>query len=156
MAVNPELLEKLSKVKKGTVKMKIPGTKARIRKDIQEKVDAYLELDAQLKAIEKQLKQLRNEIEPYMDEHGLKRIDGTNGGYIELVETNRAIVTSRYTSYNLDGVLSLLDEEAKKQCIVKVVDKDVLELLVKTGRAPKEVYQHKVYNPGRNFTPRHV
>ena len=156
MAVNPDLLEKLAKInaRKGAVKM--PGTKARIRKDIQEKVDAYIELDAQYKAIEKQLKQLRKDIEPYMDEHGIKRIDGTEGGYIEIVDTNRAIVTSRYTSYDLDGVLSLLDGEAKKQCVVKVVDKDMLELLVKTGKAPEEVHQYRRYNPGRNFTTRHL
>lgn len=156
MAVSQELLKKLSKVNTGKGAVKMPSTKARIRKDIQEKVDMYIELDAQYKAIEKQLKQLRKEIEPYMDEQGIKRIDGTNGGYIELVDTNRAILTSRYTSYDLNGVLSLLDEEAKKQCVVKVVDKDVLELLVKTGKAPEDVYKYKVYNPSRNFTTRHV
>jgi hypothetical protein len=66
-----------------------------------------------------------------------------------------AVTTARYSSYDVDGVISLLDPKAKKEAIVRVVDKEVLDLLVKTGKAPAEVSNYKVTKPAVAFTISH-
>jgi hypothetical protein len=66
-----------------------------------------------------------------------------------------APVSARYTSYDVDGVVSLLDPQVRRDAIVKVVDKEVLDLLVKTGKAPKTVEQFKIVNPTIAFSISH-
>lgn len=127
----------------------------RIRADIQAKVDDYIELDAAMKKLQAELKKLRPDIQEYMENRGLTVIQGSTRGSISLQPRNASPASARYTSYDVDGVVSLLDAKAKKQCIVRAVDKDVLELLVKTGQAPKEVHQHKILKPSVAFTINH-
>ncbi len=131
------------------------GVKTRVRQDIQAKVDEYIEMDAVMKKMQAELKKLRKEIEPYMEERGLTVIQGSERGSISLMPRVMPVMNARYTSYDKNGVISLLDDEAIEQCIVEVVDKDVLELLVKTNKAPKEVHQYKVVNETRAFTISH-
>jgi hypothetical protein len=127
----------------------------RISKDMQDKVDEYIELDAKVKTLTAHLKALRKEVEPYMKDRGLTVIPGSLRGSISLQPKNLAIMNSRFTSYDTTGVLTLLDKSAIDQCITEVVDKDVLELLVKTGKAPKEVDNFKLYNQTLAFTINH-
>jgi hypothetical protein len=141
-----------------TLNIKLKGeiyVNVKIRKDIQEAVDKYIDIDAEYKKLGKQLKALRGEIEPYMEEKGLTRIDGTGRGAIELVATNRANITSKFSSYD-PAVVSLLDAESAKMCKVEVIDKDVLEGLVKMGKISADrVKQYKTLKSGINFTVSH-
>jgi YbbR domain-containing protein len=127
----------------------------RISLDIQTKVDEYIELDAKMKSINAELKKLRKDIEPYMTEKNITVIPGTVRGSVSLEPRNMAVTSARLTSFDVDGVVSLLDAKARKECIVKAVDKDMLELLVKTGRAPMEVNQFRIYRPTVAFTINH-
>lgn len=138
---------------KGETKM--PTTKSRIRSDIQAKVDEYIEIDAQVKKLQAELKKLRPDIEEYMDKRKLTVIAGSERGSVSLQPRNLAIVNSRYTSYDIDGIMPLLDAKAQRQCIVKAVDKEVLELLVKTGQAPKEVEKFKLFKESVAFIISH-
>jgi hypothetical protein len=125
--------------------------KPAIKKDIQKKVDKYLDLHKLYKELEHRLAALRDDIEPYMEEKGIVAIEGTNGASIEIVPQNRTTVTSVYTTYDIEGVEPLLDMKAKEQCITRVVDRDVLELLVKTNQVPRSVLNHKVTKVAYQF-----
>ena len=127
----------------------------RVPKHIQAEVDKYIELDALVKKYTAELKEMRKEIEPYMHAHGVSVIKGSLRGSISLKPRDMAITTARYSSYDVDGVVSLLDNKAKKEAIVQVVDKEVLELLVKTGKAPAEVNNYRVTKPSMAFSISH-
>ena len=137
---------------KPTVNKKITKKVLVIPKDIQDKVDEYLSDHAMYKELEKNLSQLKAVIEPYMKENNLTSISSKNGGSINIIDQNKAPVTSRFTKYPVDGVTEKLSLSAKRKCLVKKVDGDILEAMVTIGEVPKSVLSLKVYNVCGAFT----
>ncbi len=127
----------------------------RIPRHIQDKVDKYIELDEQVKQMQADLRKLRKSIEPYMMERGIPRINGTVRGSIQLETRNMAVITGKYTTYDLDLIAPILSDEARKQCIVPVIDRDILDLLVKTKKVPPEVQEAKIINQVTAFVIEH-
>ena len=123
--------------------------------DIQAKVDEYIEIDAQAKKLLAELKVLRGDIEPYMEDENLTVIAGTTRGSISLQPKEIPLTNARYTTYDLDGVLSVIDPRVRREVVVKRVDRDALDLMIKTGRVPKEVEQFRVYHSTHAFTISH-
>lgn len=118
-----------------------------IKLDAQEKVDEYLQLHRQYKELERRMKELRDDIEPYMLDKGVKEISASNGvGALKVSIQNRAPVNSRYTAYDYDAVAPKLSEEAKQLCVKKVIDSTMLKLAVESGVAPKDVLKMKNTN----------
>lgn len=116
-----------------------------VRKDIQAKVDKYVELHSLQKKLEARLKELRQDIEPYMLDKNIMRIEDTKGaGAIVTERSQRPEVTAKYTTYNVMDVEPFLDPELEKFCITRVVDRDSLEYLVKSGQVSREVYDYKI------------
>lgn len=116
-----------------------------VRKDIQAKVDKYVELHTLQKKLEARLKELRQDIEPYMHDRNILRIEDTKGtGAIVAELSHRPEVTARYTTYNVMDVEPFLDPELEKFCITRVVDRDSLEYLVKSGQVSRDVYEYKI------------
>lgn len=117
-----------------------------VRKDIQAKVDKYVELHSLQKKLEARLKELRQDIEPYMLEKNIMRIEDTKGtGAIVTERSQRPEVTAKYTTYNVMDIEPFLDDpELQKFCITRVVDRDSLEYLVKSGQVSREVYEYKI------------
>lgn len=116
-----------------------------VRKDIQAKVDKYVELHSLQKKLEARLKELRQDIEPYMLNKNIMRIEDTKGtGAIVTERSQRPEVTAKYTTYNVMDVEPFLDPELEKFCITRVVDRDSLEYLVKSGQVSREVYDYKI------------
>lgn len=126
--------------------------KQNIRLDMQKKVDSYLEKHKELKDLEREVKKLKKEIEPYMDGKGIDELRSTGGGIVRLTPSNRPIITSRYSSFDV-GIIEpfLKTKKAKKQCIINVVDADVLKLLVATGEVDEAVLESKITNPSTTF-----
>jgi hypothetical protein len=123
--------------------------------EIQETVDEYIKIDAQAKKLTALLKKMRKDIEPHMVATGLHLIEGTRGGSISLEPKEMAITTANFSSYSTEDVIPLLDAKAKKQCIVRVVDRDALEHLVKMKQAPADVLELKQTKSTLAFTIRH-
>lgn len=115
------------------------NTKKKVPKAVQDAVDEWVQLHAQYKKIERQLGALRDIIEPYMEDNDVQVLSGSAGGGIGRISMDRPPVTARYTSYDIDDVEEFLSEEAKEKCLVKVVDRDMLEACCKLGIAPEEI-----------------
>ncbi|GMA50801.1 hypothetical protein GCM10025857_21580 [Alicyclobacillus contaminans] len=115
-----------------------------VRKDIQGAVDAFVRLHAQMKAVREEMEALRQVIEPYMAEQGVGVITTSDGtARVERATQDRPLLSARYTTYELDEVLPLLPAQARKQCVVEVVDKEKLEALHKLGQVPDEALKCK-------------
>ena len=113
-----------------------------IRKDIMEDVKEYLLLDQQVKAGEKRLRELRKRIEPYMGERELNNIV-TEVGSIVIVPQPRAIMSARFTTYEIDDLLKVASPDAVSMCIVEKVDREAVDYLVSTKVIPKDVENYK-------------
>jgi hypothetical protein len=128
-----------------------------VKKEIQLAVDEYLRLYAEYKRIKDELDALREVIEPYMKTNEIPAILATDGsGEVELTQQERPIMSSRYTSYDVDEIAALLQPSIRKKCIVEVVDKDKLEALCKLGEVPPAVLERKITKPSYTFAVRLV
>lgn len=130
--------------------------KAEYRRELaktQRKVDKYLEAYKNFKELERELKKLRSEIEPFMLVNSLYEIKGrTVQGRIEIVPTSRVPMNARYTSYDA-GLLDHLEPTLASKCRAVVVDKEVVELLVKDKEIPKDLADtFKVTTDSYNFS----
>lgn len=124
-----------------------------IRKDIQAKVDKYLELHTLQRKLEARLKELKQDIEPYMLDKNLLRVEDSKGtGAIAIEVSRRAEVTANYSSYQVTDVEPYLDSNLEKMCITKVVDRDALEYLVRSGQVDRSVLDLKVTKECNRFT----
>ncbi len=110
-----------------------------IKKDIQKSVDEYLDLHEQISQLNKKLKSLRNDIEPYMEKHNIEEIKGTEKGRIVRTPSTRAPMNANYTTYDVTKISKLVPARFHDDCIVEVVDKEELEELVKKGKLGKRV-----------------
>jgi hypothetical protein len=126
----------------------MPGASSKggkIKREILDAVELYALKDAQAKQLEKELKALRKQIEPYMLERSLSSIE-SDSGTIVIEPRNMAMITSRYTSYEVDDVLKVVsDPVLLADCIVEVVDKEAIDAYIKLGKIPKEVEELKQY-----------
>lgn len=95
---------------------------------VQDKVDMYIAMHEECKKLEKQLRILRKDIEPYMVENNLTTIKGRQGGSVNIESRNMANLSANYTSYDPE-ILTVLPELAAKECRVEVVDKKKLEAM---------------------------
>ena len=160
-----EMLAKLEEIKAKNQSKAPTPVKAKpkkiIKKDIQSDVDSYIELDAQLKALDKTLKAMRVGIEAYMITNNLDTIMGSKRGRITLGYTNRAIINARYTSYSIYDVKEVLRghrDKAKilKDVVVEVVDKDMIDSYVKAGKIDKAIEELKMMNEGLTFSAKQI
>jgi hypothetical protein len=124
-----------------------------IPEDIQEAVDEYVPLHKAYKEMEAQLKKLRKQIEPFMEENSVDLIMNTDKtGSIALVDSNMAIVTAQYTSYSTE-LLAKLGKEVVEMVAETVVNKDKLEAMVSLGAIEPEVIKpYRQFKAIRKFT----
>jgi hypothetical protein len=128
----------------------------KIDKNIQMAVDQYLIMHKEYKDLEKKLSKLREAIEQYMDDNNLESIKAlTNEGIVILDSMERPIVTSRYTYYDMNPIISQIDESAKLKCLVTLIDKEALEALATLGEVSKSVLTYKVSNTIKRFSAKH-
>lgn len=121
---------------------------------IQEKADQYIDTWKELKELERMLRELRKEIEPYMKERNITTIRGTDDiGAIEITSQERVQTTSRYTSYDVDEVKRYLSPELFQECVVSVIDADKLLGISKiTDDFPIDLEELKVKRAVKMFT----
>lgn len=147
---------RLEQTKLDSAKEQAKKDKAEYRKkfnSVQKDVDEYLALYLQFKELERELKSLRGDIEPFMIENNLSVMQGkTQKGRIERVPTERPNITSRYTTYSTE-VLTILEKAIADRVSVMVVDKDALELEAKDDKRIKEdIKSYKMTSSGTNFS----
>lgn len=122
---------------------------------IQDAVDQYMELHQVSKQLEERMKTLRQAIEPFMREHAVDYIrDKNRTGKVQLTMLERATMTSRFTTYEVEAMSKALEPSALKRCLVEVVDKDKLEALCKLGEIPADVLAYKSTKPTYSLTVR--
>jgi hypothetical protein len=124
-----------------------------IPENIQQDVDEYVLLHRQCKELEAQLKKLRKEVEPYMEENELDIImNSDRTGAIALEPANQAIVTAQYTTYSKE-LLAVLGKEVIEMVVETVVDRDKLDALVTLGAVQSDVIKpYKQFRAVRKFT----
>lgn len=124
-----------------------PAKKPRVTLDCQAEVDKYIRLHEEYKKIEKQLEELRKVIEPALQESNLVKVNGTQGGSVQVITQERPNVTGRYSTYELEDIEQFLSAKAKKACIVKRIDREKLEALMKIGEVDEELQELKRLTP---------
>lgn len=135
-----------------SLEVKKPAKTVAIRKDIQATVDEHINMYIEYKNLEKKLKSSRDSIEPYMKDKSLVEIKGTGGGAIQLVEQNRAPMTTNFTKYEASAIIPLLNANAKKKCVVQLINGEILEAMATLGEVSKELLSFKVTKQSHNFT----
>lgn len=122
---------------------------------VQDAVDQYMELHQVSKQLESRMKDLREVILPFMKENEVELIRDNNlTGKVQLSVTERATMTSRYTTYGLEELAKLLDPTLLQKCVVSLVDKDKLEALSKLGEIDANVLTHKSTKPSYSLMVR--
>lgn len=130
------------------VKMNIPES-------IQSAVDQYVEIYQVSKQLEERMKELKSLILSFMRENEFSEIpDSNHYGKVQLSVSERATLTARYTTYNLDELAKLLDAATLDRCVVSVVDKDKLAALSKLGEVDDDILEHKSTRPSYALTVR--
>lgn len=121
---------------------------------IQSKVNKYIEIWEESKELERMLRDLRKEIEPYMEERNITAIaDSEDVGTIMITSQNRVETTSRYTSYDVDEVKRYLSPELFNECVVSVIDADkMLGLSKLIDNFPIDLDEFKVRKAVKMFT----
>jgi hypothetical protein len=115
---------------------------------IQDAVDQYMELHQVSKQLEERMKELREIILSFMKEHEMKQIhDKNRTGKVQLSVTERATMTSRYTTYDLAELAKSLNPVQLQKCVVSVVDKEKLDALSKLGEVDADVLAQKTTKP---------
>jgi len=111
---------------------------------IHHKVDKYLSLYDEYHALKETLESMKEELEQYMFQQGVKELDGyTTNRKIVLQPVHRPKVTSRYSTYDVKDILPYLDDKTKEKCLVQVVDKEAIEAYIKLDVLPKEIEDRK-------------
>ncbi|MMZ43595.1 hypothetical protein D1872_51550 [compost metagenome] len=117
----------------------------RIRKDILEKVEQYRRMSLQYRNLERELEKLKKEIQPYMEEKGITEILDETGQGVVLEERRMPDLTTRYTTYDIDDMIEVLDPAVVSECIVEVIDRDIVEAKVLLKQVPQEISELKRY-----------
>lgn len=142
---NSKLGELLQKMRDKKLIEEVKVEKITLDEDIQDSIDAYIEMHEQYRKLEKQLEQMKSTIlEPFMVNNGIKELKGSNGGKVQIVEQLRPQVSAQFTSYEVEDVEQFLSVGSKRKCLVKRVDRDILEALVKTGEVDEGILDLKV------------
>ena len=124
--------------------------------DVQQEVDAYLQLHAQVAELEKQMKKYKESIRSFMEENKVNSIKGTHGKQVCLQEAKASNSTSIYTDYELADIMAVIPDKALLKEITEIrVNAKKLEGLISLGKLPEEkvaeIKKLKIVKPG---TPR--
>lgn len=124
--------------------------------ELQEAVNDYIELNKQKLELDKKLKELKEKtIRPYMNENGVKKLDGTFGSSIVLEDATASNSTSVFSDYELREISKILTPAEVQEVTEIRVNAVKLEGLIKLGKLPKEkvdkIKSAKIKLPG---TPR--
>ena len=115
----------------------------RIRKDIIDKAKQYRNLAIQYRQLERELAKLREELVLYMQDKGVTEILNEAGEGIVLEDRNMPQVTSRYTTYELEDLIQVLDPAIVSECIAEVIDKDAVEAKILLNEIPEDIRELK-------------
>lgn len=122
---------------------------------VQKATDKYLELQKQIAELKKEQDKYKETVRAYMDENGVKAIKGTYGQEVYLQDAKKSNSTSRYTDYEMEDVIPLLDEELVSQVTETRINAEKLDAFLKVSKLPKErkdaIKANKISIPG---TPR--
>ena len=124
---------------------------------VQEQVDAYLKLHAEIKELEKVLDQHKKYVREYMENNKITSLKGTEGRQVYLQDATASNSSAVYMNYPLGPVMAALNNnnEILRQVTEIRVNSDKLEALMKVGSLPNETVEElkglKIVKPG---TPR--
>ncbi|QDP42937.1 hypothetical protein HWC53_gp152 [Bacillus phage vB_BmeM-Goe8] len=122
---------------------------------VQKATDSYLELQKQIAELKKEQDKYKESIRQYMDENDVTAIKGTYGQEVYLQPAKKSNSTSRYTDYEMEDVVPLLDEELVRQVTETRINAEKLDAFLKVSKLPKErkdaIKANKISVPG---TPR--
>jgi len=104
----------------------------------QKATDKYLELQKQIAELKKEQDEYKADIRQYMDDNGVKAIKGTYGQEVYLQDAKKSNSTSRYTDYEMEDVIPLLDEELVRQVTETRINAEKLDAFLKVSKLPKE------------------
>jgi len=122
-----------------------------ITKQMQAHVDQYLEVYAEVKELEKEMKRLRGLIEHEMVVRNVYAVSGTNGGGVELREGERVVQNALYTTYD-PSLLTAIPAHLARKCKEIVVNKDMVEGFIKEKKLSRTMCdEFKMKQPSTTF-----
>jgi len=105
---------------------------------VQKATDSYLDLQKQIAELKKEQDKYKEDIRNYMDENNVKAIKGTYGQEVYLQDAKKSNSTSRYTDYEMEDVIPLLDEDLVRQVTETRINAEKLDAFLKVSKLPKE------------------
>lgn len=122
-------------------------------------VDAYVQLNEQIKALTKEANEIKKDIRTYMDDNGLHQLPGNLDKEIYLATAKASNSSDEYTSYQLDLLAGVLTPKQLDAVTETRVSKTLVKKLVKDGGLSesqlKAVEKAEIYKLGTpKFTVR--
>lgn len=123
---------------------------------VQQEVDEFLELHAQIAELNAKAEKLKKNVRTYMDNNNKKEIEGSKGKKVYLQDATASNSTAVYSNYELNHVAAAINNNEILRQVTEIrINSDKLEALLKLDKLPKEkvaeVKSLKITNPG---TPR--
>lgn len=118
----------------GWSKVEEPKKVAEVTEDVQQAADLYLELHAKEKELKAQMEKLKSKIKPFMEEHDLDTINGTQGKQICLIPSTASNSTNLYSNYDPAEISLLLPQEYYNDVVEARVNSEKLEALLKLDK----------------------
>ena len=115
------------------------ANKQNIPLSVQQEVDEYLELHAQMADLKAKQDKLKKNVREYMDRNSIQTINGSQGKQVYLQDAKASNATSRYTDYELEDIKKAIQDPNLLSRVTEVrVNADLLDGLMKTTKMPKE------------------
>lgn len=111
-------------------------------------VDFYIKLVEERKRIEAELEEFKAQIKSVMSDKGVEELYGESGRCVYLLPVDRVKITGNYTAYEADEIDEFIPFEYKDIVYKTVVDRDVLESLINSGKVDEAVLELKIKEPG--------
>ena len=115
-----------------------------VGKTVMADVDLYIKLTQERKLLEATIEEYKASIKAVMQEKEVKELYGKSGRSVYLMPVDKVAITGNFTAYDADDIDEFIPFEYKDLVFKTVVDRDVLESLVKTGKIDSTILELKL------------
>lgn len=122
-----------------------------VGKTVMSVVDDYIKLSEEKKALEKIIEQQKDIIKSSMEEKEITELYGASGRSVYLLHVDKVPITGNFTAYNAEEVGEFIPFEYRDLVFKTVVDRDMLENLVRTGKVDDAILGFKITSPSEQL-----
>ncbi|WNO29903.1 hypothetical protein [Bacillus phage SDFMU_Pbc] len=109
-----------------------------VSQDLQEKIDAYVDLHGYLSKLKAEQDRLKKQIRKYMEDNNIVELESSLDKKIALVDAVQSNSVSTFSNYDLNDIHALLTGDILDEVTELRVNSDKLDALVKLGKINEE------------------